>query len=59
MAINYRKGLHEADVTEKLVRKACQSIREHGCSDLVVKADVSREEDVVNVFDEVIGKWGS
>jgi len=59
VAINYLKRPDEAKITEKLVREACQSIREYDCQDLVVEADISKEEDVVNIFDEVIGKWGS
>jgi len=58
VAINYHKSIEEAEITEKLAQRACQSIREAGCKDLVVQADVSKEEAVLRMFHEVIGKWG-
>ncbi len=39
VALNYLKGPDEAEITEKLVQHACQSIRETGCKDLVIQAD--------------------
>ncbi len=42
VAINYLKRPDEAKITEKLVREACQSIREYDCQDLVVEADISK-----------------
>ena len=57
VAINYLTEGKEAGITGKMVRHACQVIREAGCKDLVVQADVSSEDQVVKMFDEVIGKW--
>lgn len=58
VAINYHKSVEEAEATQELVRHACQSIKESGCRDLVVQGDVSKEDDVVKMFDAVIGEWG-
>jgi len=58
VAINYRKGFDEAEITGTLVKHACESIRKAGCKDLIVQADVSKEDHVVKMFDEVIREWG-
>ncbi len=58
VAINYRKEQDEAEITETLVQHACESIKKSGCKDLVVRADVSKEDQVVKMFDEVIRQWG-
>ncbi len=58
VAINYLKTPGEAELTETLVRHACQSIKKAGCKDLVVQADVSKEADVIRMFDQVINEWG-
>jgi glucose 1-dehydrogenase len=58
VAINYLKTPDEAKMTETLVHQAFRSIKEAGCIDLLVQADVSKEEQVVRMFGEVIGKWG-
>lgn len=58
VAINYLKDPDEAKGTEELVKQACQSVRESGCKDLIVQADVSAEEQVKKMFEEVVNKWG-
>lgn len=58
VAINYRKEQDEAEITKTLVKHACESIKAAGCKDLVVQTDVSKEDQVVKMFDEVIGEWG-
>ena len=55
VAINYRSGAEQAEVTRKLVREA----RNGGqAKDLVVQADVSKEEDVKRMFAEVVAEFG-
>ena len=58
VAINYRKEQDQAEITGTLVKHACESIRKAGCKDLIVQADVSNEDHVVKMFEEVIEKWG-
>ena len=58
VAINYRKEAGEADAAEELVHKACKAIKQAGCDDLIVQADISREDQVVRMFEEIIEKWG-
>ncbi len=61
VAINYRREHKEqdkAEITEALVKHACESIRKAGCKDLVVQADISKEDQVVKMFDEVMEKLG-
>lgn len=55
VAINYRSGAEQAEVTRKLVREA----RKGGQGkDLVVQADVSKEDDVKRMFAEVVAEFG-
>jgi glucose 1-dehydrogenase len=58
VAINYLKTPDEAEATETLVHEAFRSIRECGSKDMLVQADVSSEDQVKRMFEEVIGKWG-
>jgi glucose 1-dehydrogenase len=58
VAINYLKGADDPEITETLVQKACKAIREAGCEDMVVQADVSREDHVTKMFADVIKEWG-
>jgi glucose 1-dehydrogenase len=62
VAINYRKGLEEAQHTEELIQQAvddCMScIEGFGVKTLLVQADVSKEEDVKRMFTEVYGALG-
>lgn len=58
VAINYRKSLEDARKTEEMVMQVCSRIRECGVKDLLVHADVSREADVVGLFDVVVKEFG-
>jgi glucose 1-dehydrogenase len=55
VAINYRSGAEQAEVTRQLARKA----RSNGGKEIVVQADVSQEDDVKSMFAKVIGEFGS
>src|SRR5882724_474805 len=59
IAINYRSGAEQAAATAVLA----QEVREKHCpgvtgKDMVVQADVSKEEEVRAMFAQVIGKMG-
>lgn len=59
VAINYRSGPEQAEATEVLVSEACMAVRESGCKDLVIQADISKEEQVRTMFAKVIEAFGS
>ncbi len=58
VAINYLKSEEKAEEVLKTVQDICQSVRGFGCRDLAIQGDVSKEDDVVRMFDEVIMEWG-
>ena len=57
VAINYRSGPAEAEVTQVLVHEACLAARNHGCRDLIVEADISKEDQVLDMFRRVITEF--
>lgn len=60
IAINYRKSAEEAENTEEIaLQKACGEVENCGVRSLLVQGDVSREEDVVEVVNSVVEKFGS
>lgn len=59
VAINYRSGVDEAEATEVQVHEACLAVRKSGCKDLIVQADVSKEDQVKEMFAQVINTFGS
>ena len=58
VAINYVKDPSEAEGTEALVRHTCSAVVDNGCKELVVGADVSNEEQVIDMFSKVAKEWG-
>jgi glucose 1-dehydrogenase len=56
VAINYRSGAEEAQITQALARKARTKT---GGTELVVQADVSREDQVKAMFAKVLESFGS
>ncbi|MCF6157848.1 MAG: glucose 1-dehydrogenase [wastewater metagenome] len=58
VAINYLRHEEKAGETLKKVQDMCQSVREYGCRDLIVQADVSKEDDVVRMFQHILKEWG-
>jgi glucose 1-dehydrogenase len=62
VAINYRSDPADAKETDDLVHKALdQCIHEvtaHGVNHILVKADVSKEDDVIQMVSEVVEKLG-
>lgn len=60
IAINYRRNIEDAENTEDLaMEKACGDIANCGVQSLPVKGDVSKEEDIVNMINAVVEKFGS
>jgi len=60
IAINYRSSPEEAENTEKMaMQKACGDIESCGVKSLLIQGDVSKEEDIVNMVNTVVDKFGS
>lgn len=58
VAINYLKHEEKAGETLETVQDMCQSVRKYGCRDLAVQADVSKEDDVIRMFQQILKEWG-
>ncbi|AFY46173.1 dehydrogenase of unknown specificity, short-chain alcohol dehydrogenase like protein [Nostoc sp. PCC 7524] len=60
IAINYRKSSSDAEDTEEMaMQKACGDIENCGVKSLLVQGDVSQEEDITQMVNTVIDKFGS
>lgn len=59
IAINYFKSHEEAEQTEALVQICRNKVQQMGVKDILVQADVSKEEDVTRMFQTVIDAWGT
>jgi glucose 1-dehydrogenase len=58
VAINYRKSAADAAGTEEQVNLCLKQVRQKGVSEILVKGDVSKENEVVGMVAEVIAKLG-
>jgi glucose 1-dehydrogenase len=58
VAINYRKSIEEARKTEEMVHACMRQVQQCGVRDLLVQGDVSKEEDVVRMFETVLQEFG-
>jgi glucose 1-dehydrogenase len=59
VAINYYKSLEEAEKTEDAIAFCRNSVQQHGVKDILVQADVAKEDDVERMFKTVLEEWGS
>lgn len=59
VAVNYRSGPEDAEVTRVQVSEACIAARKEGCKDLIVQADISKEDQVYGMFKAVVESFGS
>src|SRR5262252_8519955 len=59
VAINYLRTPEEAQDTEEKVQTCLASVRQTGVRDVLVQGDVSKEEDVVAMFEDAVDKLGS
>ena len=60
IAINYRKSVEEAKETEEqAMQTACRQAEGCGVRSLIIQGDVSKEEDILNVFNQTIETFGS
>ena len=58
VAINYRKSAEEAEKTHQLVHGYMNEIEKAGVKHLLVRGDVSKEDDVLRMFDAAIREFG-
>ncbi len=59
VAINYLNGPEDAAAAQMAVREACLIARKSACMDLIVQADISKEDQVKEMFAKVVGAFGS
>jgi glucose 1-dehydrogenase len=58
VAINYLRTPDEAEDTEEKVHACVASVRQMGVRDVLVQGDVSKEADVVAMFEDAVDKLG-
>src|SRR5438045_7711176 len=58
VAINYLRQPEEAAETEQQVNACAAKVQQLGVREVVVRGDVSREDDVVTMFEDTIDKLG-
>lgn len=58
VAINYRGKREKAEDTEEMIDQVCDQIRGCGGKEVAVEGDVSNEEDIIRMCDEVVKKLG-
>jgi len=58
VAINYLRQPEEAEDTEEKVHACVASVRQMGVRDVLVRGDVSKEEDVVRMFEDTVDQLG-
>ncbi|MDQ3865658.1 MAG: glucose 1-dehydrogenase [Actinomycetota bacterium] len=58
IAINYLRAPEDAAETEQQVQACVEHVQRMGVRDVLVQGDVSKEEDVVRMFEETVDKLG-
>jgi glucose 1-dehydrogenase len=59
VAINYRNSVGDAEKTEEMaMQKACGQVEDCGVKSLLVQGDVSQEQDIIEMVNAVIDKFG-
>jgi glucose 1-dehydrogenase len=58
VAINYLRQPDEADETEAQVHRCLHQVRQSGVKDVLVRGDVSREDDVVEMVEQTVDQLG-
>jgi glucose 1-dehydrogenase len=58
VAINYLRAPEDAAETEQQVQACVEHVQRMGVRDVLVQGDVSKEEDVVRMFEETVDKLG-
>ncbi len=58
VAINYRTSADEAEKTHEMVHACMEQMGEYGVEHLLVQADVSKEEDILKMFETTLRHLG-
>lgn len=58
VAINYRSSQEKAEETNAELEEICNRITASGCKSFIIQGDISKENDVKNLFGEIIEEWG-
>jgi glucose 1-dehydrogenase len=58
VAINYLRRPEEAEDTEEKIHACVASVRQQGVRDVLVQGDVSKEDDVVRMFEDTLDQLG-
>jgi glucose 1-dehydrogenase len=58
VAINYRKGRERAEETEEMLQQCRQKVRGSGVKDVLVQANVAKEDDVIQMVQTTIDELG-
>jgi glucose 1-dehydrogenase len=59
VVINYRKSVEDAEKTEEVaMQKACGQVEDCGVKSLLVQGDVSQEQDILEMMNGVIDRFG-
>src|SRR6266511_398306 len=59
VAIHYRKGAAKAEHTHEIIHASMDEMMQHGGKHILVQADVSKEDDIVGMFETVREQLGS
>jgi glucose 1-dehydrogenase len=59
VAINYLRRPEEAEETEEQVQACVRQVKEKGVRDVLVRGDVSQEDEVTRMLDETVRQLGS
>jgi glucose 1-dehydrogenase len=59
VALNYRKSPEDTEQTQAMIDEVCSQVKGCGVQDFPVQGDVSKEEDIIEMVDEVVGRLGS
>lgn len=60
IVVNYRKNMEEAEATaEAALQRACGEAENCGVRTLLVQGDVSREEDILNLYGKAVDAFGT
>jgi glucose 1-dehydrogenase len=58
VAINYRSKPEEAKETDEQVQACLKKVKQRGVKDVLVQGDVSKEDDVIHMVNDVVEKLG-
>lgn len=58
IGINYYPTEDQEEKAEDVAKKICDELYGLGCESLLLKADISKEDQVVDMFSQIASRWG-